>query len=82
MIVDCEINEKLNVYPMIGLSADWIYRTWLMSGSLERGIVVFENEDSGVFELVSFYFCGEDRFERVLISGTIESVLNNLNAGK
>ena len=61
-------------FPMIGLSADWIFQTWLISGSKENGIVIFENEDGDCYEVIEFYYEDEDRHENMLFSGELVDV--------
>ncbi|MEH8161993.1 hypothetical protein [Aeromonas allosaccharophila] len=61
-------------FPMIGLSADWIFQTWLISGSKNNGIVIFENEDRECYEVISFYYENEDRHENTLFSGELTDV--------
>jgi hypothetical protein len=39
-------------FPMIGLSADWIFQTWLVGGTIEDGMVIFENEDNSCYEII------------------------------
>ncbi|BEE04250.1 hypothetical protein ACET8C_05435 [Aeromonas veronii] len=63
-------------YPMIGLSADWVYQTWLISGDVTNGLVIFENEDSGSYELLSFsYDDDEDLITRMVFSGSLLNVI-------
>lgn len=64
-------------FPMIGLSADWIFQTWLICGSTKNGIVIFENEDIECYELVEFYYKSEERHEHTLFSGELTDVINH-----
>ncbi|WP_429220522.1 hypothetical protein [Aeromonas veronii] len=67
-----EIISELNShFKMVGLSSDWIYRTWLLSGDEMRGLVFFENEDDSTYELVEFCFFDEKREETLLFSGSL-----------
>ncbi|MFQ1593474.1 hypothetical protein ACK4A3_05925 [Aeromonas veronii] len=61
-------------FPMIGLSADWIFQTWLINGSENNGTVIFENEDRECYEVIAFYYKSEDRHETVLFSGGLTDV--------
>lgn len=74
-----EESKTLNIlnarFPMIGLSADWIYQTWLIKGTLTRGTVIFENEDDATYELVDFYYEDEQRVEKMLCSGSLRDVI-------
>lgn len=63
-------------FQMIGLSADWIFQTWLIRGSTKNGIVIFENEDKECYELVEFYYKNEERHEHTLFSGEFTDVIN------
>lgn len=68
--------EMLNTnYRMIGLSADWVYQTWLIKGSIERGVVIFENEDNDSYEVVDFHHEDEGRIEKMLFAGSLENAL-------
>lgn len=71
-------------FPMIGLSADWIFQTWLINGTIENGIVIFENEDNSNYEVIEFHHKDECRIEKVLLSGSINDtyryVTNTSNA--
>ncbi len=72
--------KQLNKYPMVGLSADWIYRTWLVDGDYEKGTVIFEDEEEeNTFELLSFVVdpITEEKDVTLICSGTLETVLNN-----
>ncbi|WP_335814925.1 hypothetical protein [Aeromonas allosaccharophila] len=70
-------------FPMIGLSADWIFQTWLISGSKNNGVVIFENEDRECYEVIEFHYENEDRHEKTLFSGELKDVkdysINRLN---
>lgn len=67
--------ETLNKYfPMIGLSADWIFQTWLIGGTTEDGIVIFENEDNSCYEVIEFRYKDEDRVEILLFSGEFHEI--------
>ncbi len=67
--------ETLNKYfPMIGLSADLIFQTWLIGGTTEDGIVIFENEDNSCYEVIKFRYKDEDRVERLLFSGEFHEI--------
>jgi len=70
------INEK---YPMIGLSADWVYRTWLLSGTETKGIVLFEEEGTNEYSIIEYSFdeTTEKRTEKVLISGLLETIIRS-----
>ena len=72
------LRDELNRhYPMIGLSADWIYQTWLISGNMKGGRVIFENEDNGLYELLSFSY-DEDEEQKLidtLFIGTLDAVV-------
>lgn len=69
--------EMLNAnYRMIGLSADWVYQTWLIKGSIERGVVIFENEDNDSYEVVDFHYEDEGRIEKMLFAGSLENALS------
>lgn len=70
-LLDCK-------YDMIGLSADWCYRTWLINGDLQSGLVVFENEDSHCYEIIDFFYVEEERIENTLFSGGFSAVLKEL----
>lgn len=71
-----KILDALNArFRMIGLSADWIYQAWLIKGTLNRGVVVFENEDVSTYELVEFYYEDEQRVEKILFSGSLGDVI-------
>ena len=61
-------------FQMIGLSADWIFQTWLIRGSTKNGIVIFENEDRECYEVIEFYYENEDRHENTLFSGELTDV--------
>lgn len=68
--------EMLNAnYRMIGLSADWVYQTWLIKGSIENGVVIFENEDNDSYEVVDFHYEDEGRIEKMLFAGSLENAL-------
>lgn len=68
--------EMLNAnYRMIGLSADWVYQTWLIEGSTTQGIVIFENEDNDSYEVVDFHYEDEDRIEKMLFAGSLENAV-------
>lgn len=68
--------EMLNAnYRMIGLSADWVYQTWLIEGSTAQGIVIFENEDNDSYEVVDFHYEDEERIEKMLFAGSLENAL-------
>lgn len=60
--------------PMIGLSADWIFQTWLIGGTIEDGMVIFENEDNSCYEIIEFQCKDEDRVERILFSGEFHEI--------
>lgn len=62
-------------FRMIGLSADWIYQAWLITGTLNRGVIIFENEDISTYELVEFYYEDEQRVEKILFSGSLGDVI-------
>lgn len=64
-----------SLFPMIGLSADWIYQTWLIKGNRTQGVVIFENEDNSTYELVEFYYENEERIENVIFSGLLSEVI-------
>lgn len=67
-----EIISELNShFKMVGLSSDWIYRAWLLSGDETRGLVFFENEDNSTYELVEFCLLDEKREEVLLFSGSL-----------
>ncbi|MGL6237229.1 hypothetical protein [Aeromonas dhakensis] len=74
-----ENSKTLNVlnsrFRMIGLSADWIYQAWLITGPLNRGVIIFENEDISTYELVEFYYEDEQRVEKILFSGSLGDVI-------
>ncbi len=71
-----KILDTLNSrFRMIGLSADWIYQAWLIKGTLNIGVVVFENEDISTYELVEFYYEDEQRVEKILFSGSLRDVI-------
>lgn len=61
-------------FPMIGLSADWIFQTWLINGNTKNGIVIFENEDRECYEIIEFYYKDEERHEKMLFSGGLADV--------
>jgi len=61
------LNQK---FPMVGLSADWIFQTWLINGSINNGTVIFENEDRECYEVIDF------RHESILYSGGLTDVIN------
>lgn len=63
---------------MIGLSADWIFQTWLIRGTVEKGIVIFENEDNSNYELIEFYYKGEERIEITLLSGSLNQIMQHI----
>lgn len=67
------LNQK---FPMVGLSADWIFQTWLINGSINNGTVIFENEDRECYEVIDFYYKNEDRHESILYSGELTDVIN------
>ncbi|HHW4401647.1 TPA: hypothetical protein ACUNCG_002258 [Aeromonas hydrophila] len=68
--------EMLNAnYRMIGLSAGWVYQTWLIEGSTTQGIVIFENEDNDSYEVVDFHYEDEDRIEKMLFAGSLENAV-------
>ncbi|MBL0631578.1 hypothetical protein [Aeromonas veronii] len=70
------MDELNQCYPMIGLSADWVYQTWLISGDVTNGLVIFEDEDSGSYELLSFsYDDDEDLITRMVFSGSLSNVI-------
>lgn len=69
------LNALNTNFRMIGLSADWIYQTWLIKGSLTKGTVIFENEDNATYELVDFYYEDEQRVENILCSGSLRDVI-------
>ncbi|CAJ1845597.1 hypothetical protein HA451_08170 [Aeromonas veronii] len=62
-------------YRMIGLSADWVYQTWLIKGSTAQGIVIFENEDNDSYEVVDFHYEDEERIEKMLFAGSLENAV-------
>ena len=62
-------------YRMIGLSADWVYKTWLIKGSTAQGIVIFENEDNDSYEVVDFHYEDEERIEKMLFAGSLENAV-------
>ncbi|MBL0625786.1 hypothetical protein [Aeromonas jandaei] len=68
--------DKLNrLYPMIGLSADWIYQTWLISGNVTKGTVIFNNEDDDSYELISFHYDEDENLvANMEYSGSLEYV--------
>ncbi|WP_421308989.1 hypothetical protein [Aeromonas veronii] len=68
--------DKLNrLYPMIGLSADWIYQTWLISGNVTKGTVIFNNEDDDLYELISFHYDEDENLvANMECSGSLEYV--------
>lgn len=74
------LNQK---FQMIGLSADWVFQTWLISGTKNDGIVIFENEDSSCYEVIEFHCKVEERTEKLLFSGGFHEIetyiLNMLN---
>ncbi|KTA79450.1 hypothetical protein [Aeromonas salmonicida] len=74
------LNQK---FQMIGLSADWVFQTWLISGTKNDGIVIFENEDSSCYEVIEFHCKDEERTEKLLFSGDFREIetyiLNMLN---
>lgn len=72
---NASMNELNQFYPMIGLSADWVYPTWLISGDITNGLVIFENEDSGSYELLSFSYDDEDLITRMVFSGSLSNVI-------
>lgn len=63
---------------MIGLSADWIFQTWLIRGTVEKGIVIFENEDNSNYEFIEFYYKGEERIEITLLSGSLDQIMQHI----
>lgn len=65
-------------FTMIGLSADWIFQTWLIRGTVEKGIVIFENEDNSNYELIEFYYKGEERIEITLLSGSLNQIMQHI----
>ncbi|WP_368174024.1 hypothetical protein [Aeromonas sp. s13] len=65
-------------FTMIGLSADWIFQTWLILGTVEKGIVIFENEDNSNYELIEFYYKGEERIEITLLSGSLNQIMQHI----
>lgn len=71
--------EDLNMlnyrFNMIGLSADWIYQSWLIKGNPTQGLVIFENEDSSTYEIIEFYHDDEKRIENVIHSGSLEKII-------
>ena len=68
--------EMLNAnYRMIGLSAVWVYQTWLIKGSTAQGIVIFENEDNDSYEVVDFHYEDEERIEKMLFAGSLENAV-------
>ncbi|WP_429084705.1 hypothetical protein [Aeromonas veronii] len=69
------LNSK---FTMIGLSADWIFQTWLIRGTVEKGIVIFENEDNSNYELIEFYYKGEERIEITLLSGSLNQIMQHI----
>ncbi len=79
---DTNENNMLNAhFPMIGLSAEWIFKTWLISGTKEKGVVIFENEDNSTYEIIEFHYEDEKRFEKMLSSGTPTEILNYIQSG-
>lgn len=73
-LVIAKLNQQ---YPMIGLSADWIYRTWLISGDMTKGKVIFENEDNDTYELLSFYYDNDEVIiVNLLYSGFLKDVVD------
>ncbi|WP_156993117.1 hypothetical protein [Aeromonas fluvialis] len=75
MKADILIGELNRRYPMIGLSADWIYQTWLISGDVTQGQVIFENEDSNLYELLSFSYDDESLIAKIVCSGSLQQVV-------
>ncbi|WP_157830533.1 hypothetical protein [Aeromonas sobria] len=76
MKTDVLIGELNRRYPMIGLSADWVYQTWLISGDVTKGQVIFENEDSSLYELLSFsYDDDENLIAKLVCSGSLGNVV-------
>jgi hypothetical protein len=74
--------DELNTrFPMVGLSADWVYRTWLVKGNEQEGVVIFENEDDSVFEVIEFFYVDEERIENVLFGGDLYSALSLIKEG-
>ncbi|MEI4956952.1 hypothetical protein [Aeromonas caviae] len=71
-----EINMLNTHFPMIGLSAEWIFKTWLISGTKEKGVVIFENEDNSTYEIIEFHYEDEKRREKMLSSGSLTETLN------
>ncbi|MEA9419660.1 hypothetical protein VCX22_19785 [Aeromonas caviae] len=65
------LNKK---FQMIGLSADWVFQTWLISGNENDGIVIFENEDSSCYEVIEFHCKDEERTENLLFSGDFHEI--------
>jgi hypothetical protein len=61
-------------FRMIGLSADWIYQAWLITGTLNRGVIIFENEDSSCYEVIEFHCKDEERTENLLFSGDFHEI--------
>ncbi|MDM5087924.1 hypothetical protein OB947_03225 [Aeromonas bestiarum] len=74
--------NKINIlnahFPMIGLSAEWIFQTWLISGTKAKGVVIFENEDNSTYELIEFHYEDEKRLEKMLSSGSLTDILKNI----
>jgi hypothetical protein len=71
--------DILNSFPMIGLSSDWIYRTWAVAPNR----VIFEDEDQdGVYLLIEYSYNEEERIEEVLFEGTVEECLAFHKANK
>jgi hypothetical protein len=76
MKTDVLIGDLNRRYPMIGLSADWIYQTWLISGDVTKGQVIFENEDSSLYELLSFSYDDDDNLiVKLVCSGSLLNVV-------
>jgi hypothetical protein len=72
------IIPDMSKYPQIGLSADWVYRTWLIEGDKGDGVVVFENEENDTYILVEFHRDedGYDTFNDLYTSDSIEMCLS------
>jgi hypothetical protein len=73
------IIPDMSSYPQIGLSADWIYRAWLLHGNKGYGVVIFENEEDNTYSLIAFYRDEEydDEINTLYTSDSIEMCLDH-----
>jgi len=72
-----KLESRLENYQMLGLSADWIYRTW----KLTNDIYLFENEDNSTYEFLKVNFINEEEktAELLFASDNEEEILEYLS---